>query len=132
MADSKAPISRPLSPHLQIYKFMFTMVMSILHRMTGAALYAGTLLLAWYLVALATGQEGFSFTNWFFASWFGRLILFGYTWALFHHMLGGLRHFVWDTGRGFDPVWRERLAQLTLIGSIVLTLVVWLIAYSVR
>ena len=132
MAEAKAPAARPLSPHLQIYRFLFTMAMSIVHRITGAALYVGTLLLAVYLVAAASGKGAFDIANGFFGSAFGRLILFGYTWALIHHMLGGLRHFIWDFGHGFEATARLRLAQGTLAGSVILTILVWIVAYAVK
>ena len=130
MADTKAQTERPLSPHLQIYRPMLTMMMSIVHRVTGAALFFGTALLAWWLLAAATGPEAFATAQWFMGSFIGRLILFGYTWALIHHMLGGLRHLVWDTGRGFDLPTVEIMAKATLGGSIALTLIVWVIGYS--
>lgn len=123
---------RPLSPHLQIYRPMLTMTMSIVHRITGGSLYFGTLLLVWWLFAAATGAGYFEFVQGFFGSWIGRLILFGYTWALIHHMLGGLRHLVWDTGRGFGLVTIEWMARATLAGSITLTILLWIIAYWVR
>ena len=123
---------RPLSPHLQVYRFALTMAMSIAHRITGAGLYAGTLLLAWWLVAAATDAASFATASWFMGTIVGRLILFGFTWALFQHMLGGLRHFVWDLGYGMDHPEREYLAQGTLIGGIVLTVLVWVVAYVVR
>lgn len=122
---------RPLSPHLQIYRPMLTMLMSIAHRITGAALYAGTLLLAWYLIALASGPEAFETAAWFLRSFIGQLILLGFSWALFHHFLGGLRHMVWDAGYGFTHPMREYLALATLIGGLLLTAVVWCIAYFV-
>jgi succinate dehydrogenase / fumarate reductase, cytochrome b subunit len=124
--------ARPLSPHLQIYKPMLSMVMSIVHRITGTALYAGTLLLAWWLIAASTDAKAFATAAWFMSSILGRLILFGFTWALFTHLLGGIRHMIWDSGRGLDDPQREQLAQATLIGGIVLTFVVWVIAYIVR
>jgi succinate dehydrogenase / fumarate reductase cytochrome b subunit len=123
---------RPLSPHLQIYRPMLTMMMSIMHRITGIALYAGTLLLAWWLIAAATDARAFDTANSVLTSIFGRLVLLGFTWALFHHLMGGIRHFIWDTGRGMDHPEREYLAQATLIGGFVLTAVVWIIAYTVR
>jgi succinate dehydrogenase cytochrome b subunit len=129
MSGNSASDNRPLSPHLQIYKPIFTMVMSIVHRLTGVALYFGTLLLAWWLMAAASGPAYFDYVNGIFASWFGRLVLFGYTWALLHHMLGGLRHFLWDVGKGFSESSRNGLAKLSLAGSILLTLLVWVIAY---
>lgn len=132
MADSKPAIERPLSPHLQIYRPMLTMVMSIVHRITGAALFFGTLLMLWWLIAIASGPAAYATFQWVAGSIIGRLVMFGYTWALFHHMLGGIRHFIWDTGRGFGPAEREWLARATLIGSIVLTVVTWIVAYAVR
>ena len=117
--------SRPVSPHLFIYKFTLTMATSIVHRGTGMALYAGTLLLVIWLGAAALGDGPLAAVQMVMGSWFGQLILFLATWALFQHMLGGLRHFIWDSGNGFDPVGREWLARLNLAGSIALTLLVW-------
>ncbi|HWL30558.1 MAG TPA: succinate dehydrogenase, cytochrome b556 subunit [Xanthobacteraceae bacterium] len=122
---------RPLSPHLQIYKPMLTMMMSIVHRITGGALYFGVLLLVWWLIAAAAGPNAYSNLQWFMETWFGRLILFGYTWALIHHMLGGLRHLIWDMGHGFGANEREWLATATLVGSIVLTLLLWIVGYLI-
>jgi succinate dehydrogenase / fumarate reductase, cytochrome b subunit len=121
----KPAIQRPLSPHLTIYKPMATMVMSILHRITGAALYFGTVLLAAWLIAAATSADAFGWISWFFTSWFGRIVLFGYTWVLLHHMLGGVRHFIWDTGFGFDKHFATKMALASAAGSVTLTLVIW-------
>jgi succinate dehydrogenase / fumarate reductase, cytochrome b subunit len=123
--------SRPLSPHLQIYRPMLTMIMSIMHRITGVALYFGMILLVWWLTAAAVSDSYFNMVQGFFAHWFGRLVLFGFTWALLHHALGGLRHFLWDTGRGFDLKQVEWLARGNLVGGFVLTLVLWMIGYGV-
>lgn len=131
MADAKTHSERPLSPHLQIYRPMLTMMMSIVHRMTGAALYFGTLLIVWWLVALATGPGYFDYVQDIAGSFIGRLVLFGYTWALVHHALGGIRHLIWDTGRGFDLGLVEWMARLNLAGSIIITVVLWVIGYSV-
>jgi succinate dehydrogenase / fumarate reductase, cytochrome b subunit len=119
------PAERPLSPHLQIYKPSITMVMSIVHRVTGAALFFGTLLLVVALVALASGKTSYGTVQAVYGSIPGKLVLFGYTWALFHHMCGGLRHFVWDTAAGLERETRMKLAWATLIGSLGLTAVVW-------
>ena len=124
--------ARPLSPHLGIYRMTFTLVMSGLHRITGMCLYAGVLLLAWFLIAAASDASAFSIFSGFIHSFVGRLVLFGFTWSLFHHMFGGIRHFIWDTGHGLDDQQREQLAQATLIGSLALTLIVWAIGYAVR
>jgi succinate dehydrogenase / fumarate reductase cytochrome b subunit len=117
--------SRPLSPHLQIYRWTITMAMSIAHRATGIALYAGTVLLVAWLVAAASGQEALNLVNAIYGSWFGQLVLFAYSFVLFHHMLGGIRHFIWDFIIGMEKGQREALAWANLAGSIVLTLVVW-------
>jgi len=104
-------------------------MMSILHRITGAGLYFGILFLAWWLIAAGAGPNQYGQIAGFFNSSFGRFILFGYTWALIHHALGGVRHLVWDTGRGFAPNEREGLALATLVGSIVVTLLLWIFGY---
>lgn len=126
-----APKTRPLSPHLSIYKPSITMTMSIVHRLTGAALYAGTLLLALWLITAAGDPALFAAVQSFMGSGLGRLILLGYTWALIHHGLGGVRHLVWDTGAGFGPE-RKTLSALTLAGSIVITLGLWVLGYAIR
>lgn len=120
--------NRPLSPHLTVYKFYPTMAMSIVHRITGAALYFGTLLVAWWLIAAAAGPEYFDFASAIFGSFLGRLVLFGYTWALIHHMIGGIRHLVWDTGRGLEKHTSTKIAWATLVCSIALTIILWAIA----
>jgi succinate dehydrogenase / fumarate reductase cytochrome b subunit len=101
--------------------------MSGVHRLTGAALYVGTLLLAWWLIAAASGPNAYAVFQSVASSLIGRIVLFGYTWALIHHMLGGVRHLIWDTGRGFGPVEREWLARANLVGSIVLTVILWIV-----
>lgn len=130
MANDKSA-ARPLSPHLQIYRPMLTMMMSIMHRITGVGLYFGIVLLVWWLTAASVSDSYFEFVQGFFGHWFGRLLLFGFTWALIHHALGGLRHLLWDTGRGFDLNLIEWLARANLAGSIVLTLLLWVIGYGV-
>jgi succinate dehydrogenase / fumarate reductase cytochrome b subunit len=129
MADIKAPVERPLSPHLFIYKPTLTMMMSIVHRMTGGALYFGTLLVAWWLLAAASGPNAYAGFGSFMSSFVGRFILLGYTWALVHHALGGIRHLIWDTGRGFGPQEREWLVAANLVGSIALTVIIWIVGY---
>ncbi len=121
-----ARIERPLSPHLQVYSPLINMVMSILHRMTGAALYFGSLLLAWWLVAAASGPEYFNYVSSWFQTLAGRAIMLGYTWALLHHMLGGLRHFIWDTGRGFALASIDLLSWATIGLSLAGTLLIWI------
>ena len=98
---------------------------------TGFALYFGFILVAWWLVAAASGPSAYANVQWFFGSFIGRLVLFGYTWGLIHHTLGGIRHLIWDTGHGLDLPELQWLARATIGGSIVLTLVVWAIGYLV-
>jgi succinate dehydrogenase / fumarate reductase cytochrome b subunit len=129
MAEKK-PADRPLSPHLQIYRPMLTMMMSIMHRITGTALYFGVILLVWWLSAAALSDYQFDLAQSFFAHWFGKVVLFGFTWALIHHALGGIRHLIWDTGRGFDPAAIEWMARANLAGSIILTILLWLVVYG--
>jgi succinate dehydrogenase / fumarate reductase cytochrome b subunit len=128
MAGTKAP-QRPISPHILIYRWPLPMAMSILHRITGAGLYVGTLLMAWWLIAAGSGPNAYATFAAFIGSFFGRLILFGYTWALVHHALGGVRHLIWDTGRGFEAHEREWLSLATAVGSVTLTLLLWVIGY---
>jgi succinate dehydrogenase / fumarate reductase cytochrome b subunit len=129
---AQKPRPRPLSPHLDVYRFTLTMAMSIVHRITGVGLYIGVLLLAWFLLALSGDGASFATFSSFIRSFIGQLLLFGFTWALFHHMLGGVRHVIWDAGYGLDDPMRERLAQGTLIGGITLTVIAWIIGYAVR
>ena len=131
MAETRAPVQRPISPHLSIYKPMLTMMMSIAHRITGAALYFGTLLLVWWLIAVSSGPNAYAKVQWFMGTWIGRLILFGYTWALIHHMLGGIRHLIWDTIHLLEPGERDWVARATLLGSVTLTILIWLFMYFV-
>lgn len=132
MFEHNVQRERPLSPHLQIYRLTPTMVMSIVHRITGVALYFGTLLFAWWLIAVSASTKQFELANGFFSSWLGQLVLLGYTWALLHHLLGGIRHFIWDTGNGFGAHERQFLAMATLVGSVALTLFVWVLGYMLK
>ncbi|GFO80461.1 MAG: succinate dehydrogenase, cytochrome b556 subunit [Methyloceanibacter sp.] len=126
---NKLEAERPLSPHLQIYRPMLTMMMSIAHRITGASLAIGFALLAWWLVAVSMGPEHYECVQSFFGSFIGRALLFAFTWALIHHMLGGIRHLIWDTGTGLDKGTIEVFAWATIIGSILLTVLIWVIGY---
>ncbi|MBN8958190.1 MAG: succinate dehydrogenase, cytochrome b556 subunit [Variibacter sp.] len=120
--------SRPLSPHLSIYRMTLTMTMSIVHRITGGALYFGVLLMTWWLLAAASGPADYASFQAAAGSWIGKLVILLATWALLHHLLGGVRHLIWDLGYGFGPAEREWLTRATLIGSIGLT-VILLVVY---
>jgi len=108
------------------------MAMSILHRTTGLALYFGTVLLVWWLVAAASGPAAFDVANGVLGSWTGLVVLFGFTWALVHHMLGGLRHLIWDFGVGLDAPLRDRMAVANLVGSAIITPLLWIIGFFLR
>jgi succinate dehydrogenase / fumarate reductase cytochrome b subunit len=127
MMASRRP--RPVSPHLQIYRLTTTYLMSGLHRITGFVLYFGFALVAWWLLAAASGPNAYAAFEWFTGSIIGEIILIGYTWALIHHALGGIRHLIWDLIYGFEPAEREMLALATIIGSVVLTVVVWVVGF---
>jgi succinate dehydrogenase / fumarate reductase cytochrome b subunit len=131
MSETHSPANRPLSPHLSIYRPMMTMMMSIAHRITGAAVYFAMLLLVWWLMAAAAGPNAYAILQGFMGSIIGQLILIGCTWALLHHALGGIRHLIWDIGYGFEPTEREWLANATLIGSIGLTIVLWVAGFMI-
>ncbi len=124
--------ARPLSPHLQIYRPQLTSVLSITHRATGVALAVGTLLLVWGLVAAATGPEAFAFVQEVLGSLIGRLVLLGWTLALFYHLCNGIRHLGWDAGYGFEIPVMERTGWAVVIGSVAMTLVAWAAGYALR
>ncbi len=130
MGKAKIGAERPLSPHLQIYRPTLTMMMSIAHRISGAANAAGFILLAWWLVAIAAGPEAYAKAANILASIPGRVVLFLFTWSLIHHMLSGIRHLIWDTGTGLDKTSIEVLAWLTIISSTVLTVLLWVAGYA--
>ena len=119
------PASRPLSPHLQIYRPQITSVLSISHRATGLALSLGTLLLVWWLVALARGPEAFASVQSFVGSWLGRLLLLGWTFSLFFHLANGIRHLCWDAGYGFEIKTAEFSGWVVVAAAAVLTVIVW-------
>jgi succinate dehydrogenase / fumarate reductase cytochrome b subunit len=132
MSNPDLKAKRPLSPHLQVYRWPLTMTMSIGHRITGGALYFGMILLAWWLIAAASGEAYFNFVDAIFTSWIGLVILFGFTWALVHHMLGGLRHFVWDFGYGLTKPARDRLALANIVLSVMVTILLWIVGFWLR
>ena len=121
---------RPLSPHLQIYRWQWTMALSILHRATGAGLAVGTLLLVGWLIAMAEGPDRYADYQSFMEHWFGRLLLFGWTWALFYHLCNGIRHLIWDTGRGFELNTAAASGYVVGGASVVFTVIAWIAAYS--
>lgn len=119
---------KPLSPHIQIYRWEITMLASILHRMAGMALAAGTLLLVWLLWALASGPTAYECFHKFITSPLGTVLLLGWTAALFFHMGNGMRHLVMDTGRGYTIAGARRSAFAVFAFAILMTLLVWFFA----
>ncbi len=122
--------ARPLSPHLQVYNPQITSVLSILHRMTGVALAFGSILLIYWLSAAAYGPDAFATAQAVMGSWFGRLVLFGLTFALFYHFGNGIRHLFWDAGYGFELPTLRSTGYLVVIAAVVLTALTWIAAYA--
>lgn len=122
--------ARPLSPHLQIYRWQLPMVLSISHRIMGIGLSVGTLVLAWWVIAAAAGPEAFATAHQLLGSTFGRLLLFGWTVAFYFHALNGVRHLLWDSGHALELPAVYRGGYLVLAGTVLLTLVTWLFAYG--
>ena len=127
MADVNR-VNRPLSPHLTIYRPQMTSISSIFVRITGNALLAATLLLIAWLLAASTSAVAFDWVQCVITSWFGDLVFLLSLWALWYHMLGGLRHLIWDTGRGLELKTAERMGWMMIIGSLLLTAltVIWI------
>ena len=123
--------NRPLSPHLQVYRPQLTSSLSILHRITGVGLALGTLLLVYWLAAAAGGPESFESAQGFFGSFFGQLILFAWSIALFYHLCNGIRHLFWDAGLGFELPEVYRSGWVVVGATGVLTLLTWIIGYIV-
>ncbi len=124
------PQNRPLSPHLQIYRWQLTSVLSILHRASGLALSVGLLLLVYWLIAAASGPESFAGVQAFLGSWLGQLLLFGWTAAFFYHLANGIRHLMWDTGFGLELPGVYRSGWIAVGSTAVLTLLAWIVAYA--
>jgi succinate dehydrogenase / fumarate reductase cytochrome b subunit len=121
--------NRPLSPHLQIYRPQISSVLSILHRISGIALAAGSLLLVYWIVAAAVGPEAFAAAQGFIGSFIGRLLLFGWTYALFFHLANGIRHLFWDMGRGFELKTVSVTGWTVVVAALLLTLIAWVLGY---
>ncbi|MGB3313855.1 MAG: succinate dehydrogenase, cytochrome b556 subunit [Albidovulum sp.] len=114
--------NRPLSPHLQIYRPQLTAITSILTRITGNALIVAVFLIVWWLLAAATSEAYFATADAVLTSWFGKLVFLGSIWAVWYHLLAGLRHLYFDSGRGLDIPTAEKLGWACIIGSVLLTL----------
>jgi succinate dehydrogenase / fumarate reductase cytochrome b subunit len=130
MAKAEARPMRPLSPHLSIFRPYINMVMSIVHRITGSVNYGGSLILALWLALAASGPDGYDTASRVLGSPIGLLILFGLSWSLIHHACGGIRHFIWDMGAGLSKPSFRFMSWMTIIGSMVITILVWVIGLA--
>jgi len=126
MTSSTKPAARPLSPHLQIYRLPLAAILSITHRITGVGLALGLLLLTWWVASAASGPEAYYMAVNCIRSWFGQLVLFGFSVALYFHLCNGIRHLVWDTGRSFEKTDTTRTNIYVLAAAAVLTIGTWL------
>lgn len=120
--------NRPLSPHLSIYRLPLTARLSILHRITGAGMVPGAVLVVWWFIAGAYSPEYFAAADWLLTSWLGTLVMVGSLWALWYHFCNGIRHLIWDAGKGFEPATVQRANWIILGGSVVLTVLTLIIA----
>ena len=123
---------RPLSPHLQIYRPQLTSVLSITHRGTGIALVVGTLVLVYWLLAVASGADAYASAQNLLGSWFGRIVLLGFSFALFFHLCNGIRHLFWDVGLGFELKTVYASGTAVVIVSVAMTVLAWSLAYAMR
>jgi succinate dehydrogenase / fumarate reductase cytochrome b subunit len=124
--------TRPLSPHLQIYRWQIGNSLSIVHRLTGIALSLGLLALSYWLIALAGGEQTYRTAARIFSGPIGLIALIGWTFAFLFHLLNGVRHLAWDLGRGFERRERHLSGWLAVIGAAVLTLCIWLLLWHFR
>jgi succinate dehydrogenase / fumarate reductase cytochrome b subunit len=116
---------RPLSPHLQIYRPQITSVLSILHRITGFALSVGLLLLAGLVISAAFGQQSFDLVRGQMSTWYGYILLMGWSWAFYYHLCNGVRHLFWDIGKGFELSTVTTSGWAVLLASLTMTAVTW-------
>ncbi len=124
----RGPADRPMSPHLQVWRWHITMATSILHRATGVALYVGALILAGWAVSLAMGPNAYGFYRAVLATPLGQLVLFGLTVSLFYHLGNGVRHLVGDSGRGLDPKLADMTGAAAIAFGLVAGVVIWIVA----
>ena len=124
-------VRRPLSPHIQVHRWPISMALSILHRASGCALGLGTAMMTWWLVAAAQSDPAFAVAQGFMSSILGRLMLFGWSAALFYHLCCGLRHLWMDTGRGFEKAQYDRSAVVVIGATAVLTIGTWIVALAI-
>lgn len=123
--------NRPVSPHIQIYRFMWTMALSISHRITGVFLSIGAIFLVYWLVAAASGPGSHATAQMLVASWPGRLLLLGWTLAFYYHFFNGVRHLFWDAGMGLELGAARLSGYLAVMAAVVATIITWLAAQGI-
>jgi len=128
-AQSRGPQDRPMSPHIQVWRWHVTMAASILHRATGLALYVGILVVAGWVIALAAGASAFDHYGALLASPLGLLVLFGLTVAFLYHLANGVRHLFWDSGKGFEPKTADMTGWAVIVFGVVAAVLIWIIAF---
>ena len=129
-SDSSRADPRPLSPHLQVWRWHPTMLSSILHRATGAANYLGAILIGLWLILLASGPEAYAVVESLMSGPAGvvvAIVLIGFTLSIVYHLLNGVRHLVWDAGFGFDPAGANRRSSLIIVAAVVITAAIWIL-----
>ena len=129
MSTTAKSAARPLSPHLQVYRLPLTALLSITHRITGVGLSLGLIVLAWWLAAAATSPDAYATVTAVLGSWFGYLVLFGFSASLYFHLCNGIRHLFWDMGRGFEIAQAQRSDKIVIAAAVILTVLTWLAAF---
>ena len=132
LREPKMARGRPLSPHLQVYRLPLSALMSISHRATGILLVVGSLVLVYWLAAVASGPDAFAGAQALLGSVPGRALLLAITFSLFYHLGNGIRHLFWDAGLGFELRTAHRSGVLVIVAAIVLTAVAWALGYAMR
>lgn len=130
MSEPKQNIQRPLSPHLQVYKLPLTAKLSITHRITGAGLAVGTILVTAFLLSAAISEEAYDFAMSIATSPLGVAVLFFWSLALYFHMCNGIRHMIWDMGKNFSKVSAHKSNYFVILAALICTAVTWAIAYG--
>lgn len=133
MTETNVPKARPLSPHIQIYGWNITFLMSGFHRASGFAIYFGSIIPIIWLLSLALGKDVYEWVMWLYGTWFfGIPVMIAFSWGVIHHALGGIRHFIWDCCYGLEKEQRQLFAYATIIGSVSLTVILWVVIFALR
>ena len=128
-AQGRGPADRPMSPHLQVWRWHVTMFTSIAHRATGVALYVGALIAMGWFIALAAGPDAYDGYHALLVSPLGQLVLFGLTVSLFYHLANGVRHLFWDAGKGLEPRTADMTAWAAIVFGVVAAVVIWVFSF---